>query len=186
MLHDERACRPFTTPLECERELPKALQGAVTEYAELSLGPEAAAVRLPDDDLQQLVRDRWTEVRPMEIGGSSQDMFTLHALVVFDLPMQQAIERGQRLMIGQRVKGAAVVFGGVLGLLALAWGGLRLATAAGTNRETLLCTERRGRSRPDNRSFPPARRNLLTVLVAVLAVLAVLGVLAFLWFAGKS
>ena len=48
---------PFTTPLECERELPKALQGAVAEYAELSLGPEAAAVRLPDDDLQQLVRD---------------------------------------------------------------------------------------------------------------------------------
>jgi hypothetical protein len=120
---------PFTTPLECERELPKALQGAVTEYAELSLGPEAAAVRLPDDVLRQLVRQRWTEVRPMEIGGGSQDMVSLHALVVFDVPMQQRIKaEAQRLLIGQRVRGGAMVFGGVLGLLALAWGGLKWAT----------------------------------------------------------
>ena len=41
---------------------------------------------LPDDALKQLVQERWTEVRPMEIGGSSQDMVTLHALVVFDNP----------------------------------------------------------------------------------------------------
>ena len=120
---------PFTTPLECERELPKALQGAVADYAELSLGRDAASVRLPDDVLQQLVRQRWTEVRPMEIGGSSQDMVTLHAQVVFDAGMQKRIEsEAQRLVIGRRVQGAAVVFGGVLGLLALAWGGLRLAT----------------------------------------------------------
>ena len=117
--------------MECERELPKALQGAVSEYAELSLGPEAAAVRLPDDVLQQLVRDRWTEARPMEIGGGSQDMVSLHAQVVFDADMQQRIKaEAQRLVIDRRVQGAAVVFGGVLGLLALAWGGLKMVTRA--------------------------------------------------------
>lgn len=120
---------PFTTPLECERELVKSLQGAVSEYAELSLDREAAAVRLPDDALQQLVQERWTEVRPMEIDGGRQNMVSLHALVIFDPPMQQRIKsEAQRLVIGQRVQGTAVVFGGVLGLLALAWGSLRLAT----------------------------------------------------------
>ncbi|MGA2254028.1 MAG: hypothetical protein ABSG53_05145, partial [Thermoguttaceae bacterium] len=127
---------PFTTPLECERELSTALQEAVTEYAELSLGLEAAGVRLPDDALQQLVRERWTETRPMEIDGGSQEMVLLHALIVFDAHAQQRIKsevqrikaEAQQLMIGRRVQGAAVIFGGVLGLLALAWGGLRLAT----------------------------------------------------------
>jgi predicted lipid carrier protein YhbT len=120
---------PFTTPLECERELPKAVQAAVSEYAEIAVGPEAASVRLSDDDLTQLVRDRWPEVRSMEIGGGSQDMFTLHAAVVFDAHMQQLIKaESQRLVIARRVQSGAVVFGGVLGLLALAWGGLKFAT----------------------------------------------------------
>ncbi len=126
---------PYTTPLECERELPKALQGAVAEYCEISLGPDAAAVHLPEDALRQLVHGRWTEVRPMEIGGSSQDMHTLHALVVFDALAQQRINlevqrqraEDQRSMIFQRVKGAGLVFGGVIGLLALTWCGLRWA-----------------------------------------------------------
>jgi hypothetical protein len=120
---------PFTTVLECERELPKALQGVATEYADLSLGSEAAAVRLPDDALRQLVRERWTEVRPMEIGGASQDMYSLHALVVFDDSAQQRITlEAQRHLISKRVEGAGLIFGGVLGLLAATWGGLRWAT----------------------------------------------------------
>ena len=49
--------------------------------------------------------------------------------------MQQRIKaEAQRLVIGQRVQGAAVVFGGVLGLLALAWGGLRWVTSGGKQR----------------------------------------------------
>ena len=71
----------------------------------------------------------------MEIGGSSQEMHTLHALVVFDALAQQRINlevqrqraEDQRAMIFQRVKGAGLVFGGVLGLLALTWCGLRWA-----------------------------------------------------------
>ena len=120
---------PFTTLLECKRELPRKLQGVVAEYAELSLGPEAAAVRLPDDALQELVSETWTDVRPMEIGGGSQDMVSLHALVTIDDSMQKRIaSEAQRLVIGHRVQGASVVFGGLLGLSALAWGGLKLAT----------------------------------------------------------
>ncbi len=120
---------PFTTPLECEHVLPSAVQGAVTEYAELLLGHEAAAVRLPDDVLLQLVRDRWTEERPMEIGDGSHEMYSMHALVVFDVPMQQRIKaETQRFETDRRVAGAAVVCGGLLGVLALAWGGLKWAT----------------------------------------------------------
>ncbi len=120
---------PFTTPLECERRLPTALQGAVAEYAGISFGPEAAAVRLPDDVLKLLVRERWSEHRPMEIDGGSQEMHSLHARIVFDAAVQQRIKsEAQRMVIDQRVKRAAVLFGGVLGLLGLAWGGLRLAT----------------------------------------------------------
>ncbi len=120
---------PFTSPLECERELPKAVQGAVAEYAELRLGLQAGAVRLPDEALRALVRQRWDEVRPMEIGDTSQDMVTWHAQVVLDDSLQKRIkDEAQRLVIGQRVQGAAVVFGGLLGLLALTWGGLKWAT----------------------------------------------------------
>ena len=98
---------PFTTLLECKRELPRKLQGVVAEYAELSLGPEAAAVRLPDDALQELVSETWTDVRPMEIGGGSQDMVSLHALVTIDDSMQKRIaSEAQRLVIGHRVQGA--------------------------------------------------------------------------------
>jgi len=79
--------------------------------------------------LKQLVRDRWTEIRPMEIAGRSQEMVSLHARLVFDVPMQQRIKsEAQRLVIGRRVQGGAVVFSGVLGLLALTWGGMKLAT----------------------------------------------------------
>ena len=126
---------PYTTPLECERELPKALQGAVAEYCEISLGPDAAAVHLPEDALRQLVHGRWTEVRPMEIGGSSQDMHTLHALVVFDAlcaatdqPRGSATKGGGSTLDDLSAgEGCGPVFGGVIGLLALTWCGLRWA-----------------------------------------------------------
>lgn len=65
----------------------------------------------------------------MEIDGGSQEMHSLHARIVFDAAVQQRIKsEAQRMVIDQRVKRAAVLFGGVLGLLGLAWGGLRLAT----------------------------------------------------------
>jgi hypothetical protein len=119
----------YTTKIECERELPKEIQRALSEYAELSFGPEAAAVSLPDDDLKKLVSLRWTESRPSDIGGTSQNMYTLHAQVVFDEHLQQIVKSAaERLVIEKRLQGTAVLFSGFLGLLALAWGGLRFAT----------------------------------------------------------
>jgi len=120
---------PFMTPLECERELPKALQAAVADYAGILFGPEAAAVRLPDDALLKLVSERWAEARTMEIDGGSQDMVTLFAKVDFTPAVRDEIRLAvQQLVIGRRLQGAAVILSGVLGALALAWGGLRLAT----------------------------------------------------------
>ena len=171
---------PYTTPLECERELHRLLQAAVAEYADLSLGPESAGVRLPDDDLQQLVHDRWTEVRPMEIGGSNQDMFTLHALVVFDAPAQERIkaavqrmkDEAQRLVIDQRLQGGAVVFGGVLGLLALTWGGLKWATARQKPEGQKGHQGQQGEPGEQKR----AARSFPTSFLAVIAILPVLAV----------
>ena len=116
--------------MECERELPKVLQAAVSEYAELSLGREAAAVRLCRT---MSCSNSFATAGPRsgrwKSAAAAQDMVSLHALVVFDARMQQLIKDDiQRLVVGRRVQGAAVVFGGMLGLLALAWSGLKLAT----------------------------------------------------------
>jgi hypothetical protein len=125
---------PYTTKWECERELPQDVQQAVSDYAEPALGHEAAAVRLPEETLRQLVRDRWAEVKPSRFGDTTQDMTTLYARVVIDPPMQQRIKSAaERVVINERVERTAVLFGGVVGLLGLAWGSLRLVT----RRETL-------------------------------------------------
>jgi hypothetical protein len=120
---------PFMTELECDRDLPRQIQAVVSEYAELSIGPEAAAVRLPDEVLRKFAQQKLAEHRTMEIGDGSQDMVTLYARVVFDDSAQEQIKSAvQQTAINQRVKGAAVILGGVLGILVLAWGGLRSAT----------------------------------------------------------
>ena len=121
-----RQTDPYSTTLECDRDVPAALQSAVSEYAQLLLGNDQAKnVRLPEDDLQHLERDRWVEPRTIEIGGESKRMHTLHLLIGFDSAMQQEIRMmAENATVAQRLKGAGVVLGGVLGLLALVWGGL--------------------------------------------------------------
>jgi hypothetical protein len=120
---------PYTSQLECDRALPNAIQAAARDYAGLALGAEAASVLLPEDALQQLVRDRWNEDRPMEIDGRSENMVMLHAKLVFDDTMRQRIKfEADRLVIQRRLQRVAVVFGGVLGVLGLAWSGLKLVT----------------------------------------------------------
>ena len=120
---------PYTTPLECEREAPKALQAAVAEYAGILLGSQAATgVSLPDDLLLHNVSDRWTENRPFEIAGGTQDMVMLHLRLHITPALQQQIrDAAERAIVDRRLKDAGGALGGVLCLLALAWGGLRLA-----------------------------------------------------------
>ncbi len=121
-----RQTDPYSTTLECDRDVPAALQSAVSEYAQLLLGNDQAKnVRLPEDDLQHLERDRWVEPRTIEVGGETKRMHTLHLLIGFDPTMQQEIRMmAENATVAQRLKGAGVVLGGVLGLLALVWGGL--------------------------------------------------------------
>jgi hypothetical protein len=121
---------PYTTPMECEQHLPEALQNVLKEYADVSLGPQAAAIRFSDDDLKQFIRRRWTEVRSMEMeSGATRNMYTLHAQVVFDHRAQQLItSAAERALIDKRVQGGAALLGGLLTFLAGTWGGLKLAT----------------------------------------------------------
>ena len=123
-----RQTDPYTTSLECEREVPKALQSAVSEYAQLLLGGDQARyVHLPESDLRRLERDRWIETREIDVGGETKDMLTLHLLIGFDPAMKDHIRTmAENAVVTQRLQGAGVVLGGVLGLLALVWGGLSL------------------------------------------------------------
>jgi hypothetical protein len=121
-----RQIGPYTTPLECERELPKSLRAAAAEYAELLLGRDQAGdVDLSDDVLKGLVRDRWIEHLAQEFGGAEQDMVILHVLIGFDRRAQDVIRAAsEHVLVGRRMLSAGAALGGVLGLLALAWCGL--------------------------------------------------------------
>jgi hypothetical protein len=119
---------PYTAPPECDRELPKVLDQAVAEYAELLLGREKARdVHLPDYVAEGLVRQRWTEHLMQEFGGTMQDMVVLHVQIGFDPQAQEQIrEAGEHTVAVRRMQFAGAVLGGVICLLALTWGGLSL------------------------------------------------------------
>jgi hypothetical protein len=121
-----RQTDPYTTELECEREVPKAVQSAVSEYAQLVLGSDQAKyVRFSESDLLGLVREKWDEPRRIDIGGESKAMHSLHVLIAFDEAMKPQLRTmADNAIVTQRLQGAGVVLGGVLGLLALVWGGL--------------------------------------------------------------
>jgi hypothetical protein len=123
-----RQTDPYTTLLECERDVPKAEQSALTEYAQLLLGNDQARyVHLSEGELRRLERERWAETRVIEIGGEARDMHIVHLLVGFDQAMQQNIRMmAENALVSERLKGAGFVLGSVLGFLALLWGGLSL------------------------------------------------------------
>ena len=123
-----RQTGPYSTTLECDREVPKALQSAASEYAQLLLGGDQARyVHLPESELRQLERERWVEPRTIELGGETKEMLTVHLLIGFDPALQQEIRTmAENAVVTQRLQGAGVVLGGVLGLLVLVWGGLSL------------------------------------------------------------
>ena len=111
---------PYTTRLECEANLPEALQSAVSEYVELYLGPEAAKrVRLPADDLRQrLVREVWEEPVQSSIGP----MVQLHVQTAFDTKTQEAIKDAwRRSIVADRLRRSGAVLAAVLGVLAVAY-----------------------------------------------------------------
>ena len=124
-----RHTEPYSTELECDREVPKALQGAIAEYTDLLLGNgQAKNMRLAEIDVGELERDHWIEKRTIDVGGEEKNMYTLHLLFGFDKGIEdKIINLADNAVVTQRLQGAGVVLGGVLGLLALVWGGLSMA-----------------------------------------------------------
>jgi hypothetical protein len=164
---------PYTTPLECERDLPKVLQTALAEYADLLLGQEQArTVRLPDQVLEDLICERWTEHLTKEFGGVAQDMVNLHVLIGFDPAMQDRIRAAaEHAVVTRRIQSTGAVVGGVLGLLALVWGGLRLVG------------DPRGEERTSRTATTARTKNSVVPVILVVGVLGVLAVLAVLFLA---
>ena len=85
------AVGPYTTRAECDAKLPDALQEALDQYAEVCLGGQVEGpVLLPPDQLRQLVKDRWEEVRQYSVGP----MVRLHVLFGFDRKVRIGLLRG--------------------------------------------------------------------------------------------
>lgn len=123
---------PYTTRLECDAQVPDALEKALAEYVELHLGREAAdRVRLPADELRSYIKDQWEEVLPLSVGP----MMQLHLRLEFDSKFQKQVQDAwRRLTVAVRLRQAALALAGVLALLALVYIGLRLPAARGRSR----------------------------------------------------
>jgi hypothetical protein len=111
---------PYTTPLECEAKLPETLQSALAEYVDLYLGSAAAqSVRLPDDEVRQLVKERWQETVDTSVGKMAQ----LHARLAIDTKMQERLKDEWRsVQVAGRLRWTAAALAGVLLLLAVTYG----------------------------------------------------------------
>ncbi|NMC21686.1 MAG: hypothetical protein GYA33_14845, partial [Thermogutta sp.] len=139
---DERAARvdgeyhlpirvgPYTTPLECEQNLPSAVNQAVDEYIALYLGEQARGrVRLPRAFIEErLIRERWYENRPFLVTSSEHaEMTILHALLVFDSATNDYLKSLWRSVLSlYRVSVFSAGFAGLLWLPAVAWSYLKL------------------------------------------------------------
>ena len=84
---------PYTTELECERALPKELRSEVDQYAELYLGPDAAAkLSLSDALLHGLVKATWKEDYQSTVGP----MVRLHAMLQLDAKANTRLKEAYR------------------------------------------------------------------------------------------
>ncbi len=119
---------PYESPLENELELLKATQAAVGEYAELYLSESIAkTVQLPEDILRQLIRMRWEKIVPLEAGGTVHKMVELHALVAITGAVREQIKASSTHAVSiARLRSFGMGLGGVLGLLAIAYAGLKI------------------------------------------------------------
>jgi hypothetical protein len=117
------AVGPYTTRLECEAVLPEALQQAVAKYVELYLGPEAAQRARLTFVREQLVRQEWEETVETSVGR----MVVLHLELRFTTWMQDAIRDALRQATAAgRLRVAAIGLGGVLAVLGVLFGYLKL------------------------------------------------------------
>jgi hypothetical protein len=121
---------PYTTRLECETKLPEAIGEAVNQYAEICFGPDAVGkVDLPDANLcRRLVKERWEEITQSSVGPMTQ----LHVLLQFDRKVKDRIaDACNQVVIRQRLWITGIGVTGVLGLLAVAFGYLKIDELTG-------------------------------------------------------
>ena len=128
---------PYATRLECDAQLPKALQGAVDAYVETYLGPQAAGrVRLPAEELRtQLVKEEWEETIQASFGPMKQ----LHVLLQFDHKMRDRIHEARtNAIITERLIYTGTGVGGGLLLLAILFALLKFDQVTGGARRGRL------------------------------------------------
>lgn len=121
---------PHVDVAECERHLFEAVQPVVAEFVANYLGPEwKDRVTLPEEFVRtELIRDRYVETVPASFGP----MVQLHLLLSFDGKVKAQLAAQQlEIVRRQRIGAIAAVFGGFLGLLAIAYSALRHDAAHG-------------------------------------------------------
>lgn len=133
------ATDPGMNRQECEADMPEVLNQAVAKYVNevyLPHNSEAARrVRLPLDFIRsRLVKEEWEE--PVEVSLSEAPLVRLHALLEFDRTANTRIDDAwQKAVVQHRVWNSAAVLGGLLTVLAVAWGYLKIDLAtSGTYR----------------------------------------------------
>lgn len=121
---------PYTTRAECDVKLPEALQEALEQYVEVCLGEQTTEhVRIPIEHLrQQIVKEQWEETRRHSVGP----MVWLHVLLKFDRKLKdQVLEAYRQAIISRRMQSAGTWAAMGLGLLAVAFGYLKIDLATG-------------------------------------------------------
>lgn len=140
------ACRmlvrvgPYSTRLECDRELPGKLRAAVGEYAAVYLEPKAQdKLHLPVDYIRtNIVQDDWEEVKDVVISPTGQipeksvPMVQLNVLLEFNHAANARIrEEWDKAVVADRLFGVGALTAIVLALLAGAYGYMELDLVTG-------------------------------------------------------
>jgi hypothetical protein len=121
---------PWKTRVECEQSLDEEIAWAVDSYVAWRIGDEAREeVSLPVDYARRhLVRDQWLE----KINTSLGEMFNLHALLSFDRQVEGKLrDTWTGIVTGARLVLAAAVLSGILLLLSVIYGYLKIDLATG-------------------------------------------------------
>lgn len=104
---------PYTTRLECDRELLPEVHRAVANYVDIYLGAEAKRrVRLSDDYVQQrVIKETWEAPRASTVGPMTQ----LHVLLAFDRKTNDLVkQKWHEVQVQERVWRAGLILGYVL------------------------------------------------------------------------
>ncbi|NQU23976.1 MAG: hypothetical protein HQ567_22055 [Candidatus Nealsonbacteria bacterium] len=138
---------PCPSLTQCEAELPAAVERAVAQYVDKTLGHGggiAAEVQLPTNFIEDynIVQERWTEpfvfTKPIE--GDDGSWTQLHALLVFDAAARQQIDQQcKSVIVADRLWYTGTGIAALLAVLAVLFGCLRIdQVTAGSHRGLLV------------------------------------------------